>query len=58
MIIHEVAHEFPSSCDECPLFVNGILGQQTFCIAKGKYTKEEIKAAREYIQKYEEDHRG
>ena len=42
MIILEVANKFPESCDECPLFVDGILGQQPFCIAKGKYTKEEI----------------
>lgn len=42
MIILEVGNKFPESCDECPLFVNGILGHQAFCISKGKYTKEEI----------------
>lgn len=41
-IILKVANKFPKSCDECPLFVDGILGHQAFCISKGKYTKEEI----------------
>lgn len=42
MIILKVANKFPKSCDKCPLFVNGILGHQAFCVSKGKYTKEEI----------------
>lgn len=42
MIILKVANKFPKSCDECPLFVNRRLGYPSFCISKGKYTKEEI----------------
>lgn len=42
MIILEMANKFPKSCDECPLFIDGMVVQQPFCIAKGEYTKEEI----------------
>ena len=42
MIIFKVANKFPKSCDECPLFVDGKLGYQSFCVSKGEYTTEEI----------------
>ena len=32
----------PKSCDECPLFVNGLLGVEAFCVMDVDYTEEEI----------------
>lgn len=36
----------PKTCDECPLFVNLILGHRTFCVMRAKYTEEEIEKAK------------
>lgn len=47
MIILEVGNKFPKSCDECPLFVDGILGHQAFCTVKGDYAKEEIASCKD-----------
>lgn len=34
--------KMPKTCDECPLFVNGILGHSAFCVMGAKYSNHEI----------------
>lgn len=42
MIVAKIGNKFPKTCDKCPLFVDGILGQDAFCILEAEYTDEEI----------------
>ena len=37
----------PKTCDECPLFVNGILGHKAHCVMDAEYTEEEIEKAKD-----------
>lgn len=43
-IVFKIGDKYPETCDECPLFVDGELGVQSFCICEGEYTEEEINA--------------
>lgn len=43
-IILELGKKFPKNCEECPLFVDDIIGHDAFCVVDGEYTDEEIDA--------------
>ena len=42
-IVIKVGDHFPKSCDECAFF-SCAFGRQAYCVAGGKYTREEIEA--------------
>lgn len=39
--------EYPKTCEDCKLFIDGILGHSAFCAAGGEYSIEEINKAKE-----------
>ena len=42
MVIAKIGENLPKTCDECKLFVNGIIGHPAYCVLDAKYTDKEI----------------